>query len=95
MTIIGETTDDAVRHYKSAKIIGLPYQPLVDKYAQLESKSICVYQTKVPGLDFSFSGLKTAILYFIQRKNKKIRVHRRKSKRYLAIQYTIIRNFNG
>ena len=73
MEIIGETTDDAVGEAfdKSAKILGLPYPggPLVDKHAQLgNSKAFVFTKPKVPGLDFSFSGLKTAILYFIQKK---------------------------
>ena len=73
MEIIGETTDDAVGEAfdKSAKILGLPYPggPLVDKYAQLGNpKAFDFTKPKVPGLDFSFSGLKTAILYFIQKK---------------------------
>ena len=73
MTIIGETTDDAVGEAfdKSAKILGLPYPggPLVDKYAQLGNpKAFAFTKPKVPGMDFSFSGLKTAILYFIQKK---------------------------
>ena len=73
MEIIGETTDDAVGEAfdKSAKILGLPYPggPLVDKYAQLGNPKAFVFtKPKVPGLDFSFSGLKTAILYFIQKK---------------------------
>jgi len=73
MTIIGETTDDAVGEAfdKSAKILGLPYPggPLVDKYAQLGNpKAFLFTKPKVPGLDYSFSGLKTAILYFIQKK---------------------------
>ena len=72
MTIIGETTDDAVGEAfdKSAKILGLPYPggPLVDKYAQLGNpKAYKFTKPKVAGLDFSFSGLKTAILYFIQK----------------------------
>ncbi|MEC5167161.1 N6-L-threonylcarbamoyladenine synthase [Flavobacterium sp. PL11] len=73
MTIIGETTDDAVGEAfdKSAKILGLPYPggPLIDKYAQLGNpKAFAFTKPKVAGLDFSFSGLKTAILYFIQKK---------------------------
>ena len=73
MTVIGETTDDAVGEAfdKSAKILGLPYPggPLIDKYAQLGNpKAFPFTKPKVPGLDFSFSGLKTAILYFIQKK---------------------------
>jgi N6-L-threonylcarbamoyladenine synthase len=73
LTIIGETTDDAVGEAfdKSAKILGLPYPggPLIDKHAQLGNPKAFVFtKPKVPGLDFSFSGLKTAILYFIQKK---------------------------
>jgi len=72
MEIIGETTDDAVGEAfdKSAKILGLPYPggPLVDKNAQLGNPMAFTFsKPKVPGLDFSFSGLKTAILYFIQK----------------------------
>lgn len=72
MEIIGETTDDAVGEAfdKTAKILGLPYPggPLVDKYAQLGNpKAFAFTKPKIPGLDFSFSGLKTAILYFIQK----------------------------
>jgi len=76
MEIIGETTDDAVGEAfdKSAKILGLPYPggPLIDKYAKEGNpKAFPFTKPKVPGLDFSFSGLKTAILYFIQ-KNKQL-----------------------
>ncbi len=72
MTIIGETTDDAVGEAfdKSAKILGLPYPggPLVDKYAQSGNpKAYPFTKPKVDGLDFSFSGLKTQILYFVQK----------------------------
>ena len=71
MEIIGETTDDAVGEAfdKSAKILGLPYPggPLVDKYAQLGNPNAYKFtKPKMPNLDFSFSGLKTQILYFIQ-----------------------------
>lgn len=72
LEIIGETTDDAVGEAfdKSAKILGLPYPggPLVDKYAQSGNPHAYAFtKPKVPGLDFSFSGLKTAILYFVQK----------------------------
>ncbi len=75
MEIIGETTDDAVGEAfdKSAKILGLPYPggPLVDKYAQLGNpKAYSFTKPKVSGLDFSFSGLKTQILYFVQKNVK-------------------------
>ncbi|MCW4470256.1 tRNA (adenosine(37)-N6)-threonylcarbamoyltransferase complex transferase subunit TsaD [Flavobacterium sp. MFBS3-15] len=72
MEVIGETTDDAVGEAfdKSAKILGLPYPggPLVDKYAKEGNpKAYAFTKPKVPGLDFSFSGLKTQILYFVQK----------------------------
>ena len=73
--VLGETIDDAVGEAfdKSAKILGLPYPggPLVDKYAQLGNpKKFSFTKPKVGDLNFSFSGLKTAILYFIQRNLK-------------------------
>ncbi len=72
MEILGETIDDAVGEAfdKSAKILGLPYPggPLIDKYAQQgNSKAFQFTKPKVGDLDFSFSGLKTGILYFIQK----------------------------
>jgi N6-L-threonylcarbamoyladenine synthase len=72
MEIIGQTTDDAVGEAfdKSAKILGLPYPggPLIDKYAaEGNPKAFAFTKPKMPGLDFSFSGLKTQILYFIQK----------------------------
>ncbi len=75
MEILGESLDDAVgeAYDKSAKILGLPYPggPLVDKYAQLGNpKAFPFPKPKVDGLNFSFSGLKTSILYFIQRETK-------------------------
>ncbi|APG64941.1 tRNA (adenosine(37)-N6)-threonylcarbamoyltransferase complex transferase subunit TsaD [Tenacibaculum todarodis] len=75
MEILGETIDDAVGEAfdKSAKILGLPYPggPLIDKYAQLGNpKAFQFTKPKVGDLDFSFSGLKTGILYFIQKKVK-------------------------
>jgi N6-L-threonylcarbamoyladenine synthase len=75
MEVIGETLDDAVgeAYDKSAKILGLPYPggPLVDKYAQLGNpKAFKFTKPKMEGLNFSFSGLKTAILYFIQKEVK-------------------------
>ena len=74
--VLGETIDDAVGEAfdKSAKILGLPYPggPLVDKYAQLgDPNKFSFTKPKVGDLDFSFSGLKTGILYFVQ-KNVKI-----------------------
>ena len=75
MEILGETIDDAVGEAfdKSAKILGLPYPggPLIDKYARLGNpKAFKFTKPKVGELEFSFSGLKTGILYFIQRQIK-------------------------
>ncbi len=75
MEVIGETLDDAVGEAfdKSAKILGLPYPggPLVDKYAQKGNPEAFPFpKPKVDGLNFSFSGLKTSILYFIQKQIK-------------------------
>jgi N6-L-threonylcarbamoyladenine synthase len=72
MEIIGETTDDAVGEAfdKTAKILGLPYPggPLIDQFAKEGNpKKYQFTRPKVDGLHFSFSGLKTQILYFIQK----------------------------
>jgi N6-L-threonylcarbamoyladenine synthase len=72
MEIIGETTDDAVGEAfdKTAKILGFPYPggPLIDKFAKEGNpKKYTFTIPKVEGLNFSFSGLKTQILYFIQK----------------------------
>ncbi|MBF0695629.1 MAG: tRNA (adenosine(37)-N6)-threonylcarbamoyltransferase complex transferase subunit TsaD [Flavobacterium sp.] len=72
MTVLGETTDDAVGEAfdKTAKILGLPYPggPLIDKFAQSGDKFKFTFpKPKAPDLNFSFSGLKTAILYFVQK----------------------------
>jgi N6-L-threonylcarbamoyladenine synthase len=75
MKVLGQTLDDAAGEAfdKAAKIIGLPYPggPLIDKYAVEGDPEAFVFpKPKVPGLDFSFSGLKTAFLYFINDKKK-------------------------
>ena len=72
MKIIGETTDDAVGEAfdKTAKILGFPYPggPLIDQFAKEGNpKKYLFTKPKVPNLDFSFSGLKTQILYFVQK----------------------------
>jgi N6-L-threonylcarbamoyladenine synthase len=68
---IGETKDDAVGEAfdKAAKILGLPYPggPLIDQYASKGDDARFRFpDTSMPGLDFSFSGIKTAFLYFIR-----------------------------
>jgi N6-L-threonylcarbamoyladenine synthase len=74
--IIGETIDDAVGEAfdKAAKILGLPYPggPLIDKLAKEGNPEAFKFaQTKVPGFDYSFSGIKTSFLYFIQNNMQK------------------------
>ncbi|HTQ64174.1 MAG TPA: tRNA (adenosine(37)-N6)-threonylcarbamoyltransferase complex transferase subunit TsaD [Puia sp.] len=76
MRVIGETMDDAAGEAfdKSAKLLGLPYPggPLIDKYAKMGNPDRFKFpEPQIPGLDFSFSGLKTAILYFLQENTEK------------------------
>jgi len=75
MHIIGETQDDAVGEAfdKTAKLLGLPYPggPLIDKLAKGGNPEKYTFPMgEMPGLDFSFSGIKTAILYFLQKEVK-------------------------
>ena len=75
MEVIGQTLDDAVGEAfdKSGKIFGLPYPSghLIDKYAQNGNpKAYKFPKPKVEPLDFSFSGLKTAVLYFVEKEVK-------------------------
>ena len=76
MEIIGQTIDDAAGEAfdKSAKILGLEYPggPLIDKYAKEGNPDAFAFaKTNIPGLDFSFSGLKTSFLYFLRDSLKK------------------------
>jgi N6-L-threonylcarbamoyladenine synthase len=71
MEIIGQTRDDAVGEAfdKAAKLLGLPYPggPLLDKFAQQGDPNRFTFsQTQMKDLDFSFSGIKTSILYFLK-----------------------------
>ncbi len=75
MQVLGETQDDAVGEAfdKAAKMMGLPYPggPLIDKYAQLGNpKAFAFADTNMPGLSFSFSGIKTSFLYFLRDKKR-------------------------
>jgi N6-L-threonylcarbamoyladenine synthase len=71
MEVIGHTTDDAAGEAldKTSKVLGLPYPggPMIDKYARLGDPNKYKFpEPQIPGYDFSFSGLKTSILYFIR-----------------------------
>jgi len=75
MKVIGETQDDAVGEAfdKAAKMMGLPYPggPLIDKYARDGNPNAFKFsQTIMPDLSFSFSGIKTAFLYFLRDQKK-------------------------
>jgi len=75
MRVIGETIDDAAGEAfdKSAKLLGLPYPggPLIDKYAKEgDANRFRFPEPQIPELDFSFSGVKTSILYFLQNAGK-------------------------
>ena len=75
MKVIGETIDDAAGEAfdKSAKLLGLPYPggPLIDQYAKEGDPDRFKFpEPQVAGLNFSFSGLKTSILYFLQNAGK-------------------------
>ncbi|MBI1769889.1 MAG: tRNA (adenosine(37)-N6)-threonylcarbamoyltransferase complex transferase subunit TsaD [Bacteroidetes bacterium] len=75
LKVLGQTQDDAVGEAfdKAAKMMGLPYPggPLIDNYAKLGNASAFKFsQTSMPDLDFSFSGIKTAFLYFLRDKKK-------------------------
>ncbi|PNQ72977.1 tRNA (adenosine(37)-N6)-threonylcarbamoyltransferase complex transferase subunit TsaD [Hanstruepera neustonica] len=97
MDVIGETIDDAVgeAYDKSGKILGLGYPagPEIDKLAKLGNpKAFKFTKPKVDGLNFSFSGLKTAILYFVQNetKNNPNFIEDNINDICASIQYTII-----
>jgi len=75
MEVIGQTQDDAVGEAfdKSAKLLGLPYPggPLIDKLAQQGNADAFTFpDVEMQGLNFSFSGIKTAIMYFLKEKTK-------------------------
>ncbi len=95
--LLGETIDDAAGEAfdKSAKILGLPYPggPLIDKFAKEGNpKAFTFGKPKLVGLNFSFSGLKTSILYFIQKQKKENPnfIEENKADICASIQHTII-----
>lgn len=76
MEVLGETQDDAAGEAfdKTAKMLQLPYPggPLVDKLAKEGDPLRFKFSTtSMPGLDFSFSGVKTSVLYFLQKELRK------------------------
>lgn len=71
MEALGQTIDDAAGEAfdKTGKLLGLDYPagPMIDKLAQQGTPRFEFPEPQIPGLDFSFSGLKTSILYFLKR----------------------------
>ena len=75
MEVLGETIDDAAGEAfdKVAKMLGLPYPggPLIDKYAALgDPKKFKFPMSEMKEYTFSFSGVKTSVLYFLQAQKK-------------------------
>lgn len=98
MEVLGETVDDAAGEAfdKVAKMLGLPYPggPMVDKNAKLgDAKRFTFPVTDMKGYDFSFSGIKTAVLYFLQNERKKDPDFAEKNINDIcaSVQYTIIK----
>ena len=98
MEVIGETIDDAAGEAfdKGAKILGLPYPggPLIDKYAKEGNPTAFKFaEPNIQGLNFSFSGLKTSILYFIRDKEKENKnfIQENLNDLCASIQHTIIK----
>jgi N6-L-threonylcarbamoyladenine synthase len=97
MQVIGETVDDAAGEAfdKVAKMLGLPYPggPMVDKYAQLGDPLKYKFPiSEMKGYEFSFSGVKTAVMYFLQaaRKENSQFVEEHMNDICASVQYTII-----
>jgi len=94
LIILGETIDDAAGEAfdKIAKIIGLPYPggPVLDKLAQLGNpKAFEFAKPQVPELNFSFSGLKTSVLYFLQKQEPDF-IESNLKDICASVQYTIV-----
>lgn len=97
LKVIGESIDDAAGEAfdKSAKILGLPYPggPLIDQYAKQGNPLAFKFaEPQIPELNFSFSGLKTSVLYFLQARKKEDPdfIEKHLADLCASIQYTIV-----
>jgi len=95
MIILGETIDDAAGEAfdKISKLLGLPYPggPLLDKLAQQGNPKAFVFaKPQVPNLDYSFSGLKTSVLYFLQKQSPEF-IQENLNDLCASVQYTIVK----
>ena len=94
LIILGETIDDAAGEAfdKISKIVGLPYPggPVLDKLAQLGNpKTFEFAKPQVPDLNYSFSGLKTSVLYFLQKQEPGF-IQKNLNDICASVQYTIV-----
>jgi len=94
LKVIGETIDDAAGEAfdKTAKLLGLPYPggPLIDKYAQTGNPLAFKFaEPQIPELNFSFSGLKTSVLYFLQKQSPEF-IQSNLNDLCASVQHTII-----
>lgn len=94
LKVIGETIDDAAGEAfdKTAKLLGLPYPggPLIDRYAQLgDPLKFKFAEPQIPELNFSFSGLKTSVLYFLQKQEPGF-IEANRNDLCASVQYTIV-----
>lgn len=94
LKVLGQTIDDAAGEAfdKTAKLLGLPYPggPLIDKYAKGGNpKAFAFAKPQIPNLDFSFSGLKTSVLYFLQKQDASF-IKNNMNDICASVQYTII-----
>jgi len=94
LEIIGETIDDAAGEAfdKTAKLLGLPYPggPLMDRYAQMGNPlKFSFAEPQIPELNFSFSGLKTSVLYFLQKQTAAF-IEENRNDLCASIQHTIV-----
>lgn len=94
LKVIGESIDDAAGEAfdKTAKLLGLPYPggPLIDKYAKLgDPLKFKFAEPQIPGLNFSFSGLKTSVLYFLQKQEAGF-IEQNLNDLCASVQYTIV-----
>ena len=102
MELLGETKDDAAGEAfdKIAKIMGLPYPggPMIDKLAREGNPHAFEFpRSKMQGLNFSFSGLKTSVLYFLQKEVAKDPdfVAKNQADICASVQYTIVETLLG
>jgi N6-L-threonylcarbamoyladenine synthase len=94
LEVIGETIDDAAGEAfdKTAKLLGLPYPggPLIDRYAKTGNpQAFSFAEPQIPELNFSFSGLKTSVLYFLQKQSPEF-IQQNLHDLCASVQFTIV-----